>query len=523
MNWIRNFIIRLLRIEPARDKKIVIKEPLSYQANVLKNKILYRGDPAEIEQFFKSTAAWDVEKTRFWASVSQGSVRKMHSGIVSVVIDRYRDIVMADLDNIDFGESKNSTPIRDIWEKIVIDNKLFESLGKAVTGALVCGDGAFKISTEPDIKYPIIEFFDSENVEFIKKHGRTIEIRFYTTYHKGSREYRLEEIYSKGSVSYRLFDQDGREVELNTLEETKDLSNVTFDGNYMMAVPIQIFPSNKYKGRGKALFDGKTDTIDGLDEVISQWLDAVRLGRIKRYIPDNLIPRDPDTGKLLPANPFDNDFIAIGENLAEDGKSQIEVSQPQISYEAYVNSYANFLDMVLQGIISPSTLGIDLKKTDNAESQREKEKVTLHVRNKIVDTLNEAIPQLASITMKTYDIMQGKTPEEYEPSVKFGEYASPDFDSTVEIVGKARSYGIMSIETSVNQLYGDTWTQEEKENEILRLKEEQGIIEIQEPSISADAKGESKNEDENSEMNISNKQRDVSVTTQEIKVMSHGR
>ena len=98
--------------------------------------------------------------------------------------------------------------------------------------------------------------------------------------------------------------------------------------------------------------------------------------RIKRYIPDNLIPRDPDTGELMPANPFDNDFIALGDNMGEKANQQVEISQPQISYEAYVNSYINFLDMVLQGIMSPSTLGIDLKKTDNAKSQREKEKVT---------------------------------------------------------------------------------------------------------------------------------------------------
>ena len=142
------------------------------------------------------------------------------------------------------------------------------------------------------------------------------------------------------------------------------------------------------------MFDTKTDVLDGLDEVISQWIDAIRMGRIKRYIPENLIPRDPDTGGLLPANPFDNDFIAIGDNMGEKSSHQVEISQPQISYEAYVNSYISFLDMVLQGIMSPSTLGIDLKKTDNAESQREKEKVTLYVRNKIVDALNETIPEL---------------------------------------------------------------------------------------------------------------------------------
>lgn len=211
------------------------------------------------------------------------------------------------------------------------------------------------------------------------------------------------------------------------------------------------------------------------------------MGRIKRYIPDNLIPRDPDTGKLMPANPFDNDFIALGDNMSEKANQQVEISQPQISYEAYVNSYSNFLDMVLQGIMSPSTLGIDLKKTDNAESQREKEKVTLHVRNKIVDALNEALPELFTVIMQTYDLMYGKLPGKYEPTVKFGEYASPDFGTTVDTVGKAKQYGIMSLETSVDQLYGDTWTDKEKEAEVEKLKIEQGIQDMQEPAVNLDA------------------------------------
>lgn len=255
----------------------------------------------------------------------------------------------------------------------------------------------------------------------------------------------------------------------------------------MLAAPLKIFTSAKYKGRGKALFDAKTDVLDGLDEVISQWIDAIRMGRIKRYIPDSLIPRDPETGKMLPANPFDNDFIAIGDDMSEKANHQVEISQPQISYEAYVNSYANFLDMVLQGIISPSTLGIDLKKTDNAESQREKEKVTLNVRSKIVDALNETLPQLFEKILQCYDLMYNKAPGTYDVTVKFGEYASPDFETTVDTVGKAKQYGVMSVETSVDQLYGDTWTDEEKAEEVARLKAEQGIVEMEEPAVSTTA------------------------------------
>lgn len=109
------------------------------------------------------------------------------------------------------------------------------------------------------------------------------------------------------------------------------------------------------------------------------------------------------------------------------------------------------------------------------------------MRNKIVDALNETLPELFTVIMQTYDLMYGKTPGEYEPTVKFGEYASPDFGTTVDTVGKAKQYGIMSLETSVDQLYGDTWTDEEKKAEVKKLKMEQGVQDMEEPAVNLEA------------------------------------
>ena len=506
MNWIQNFIKKLFRIETRRDREVVIIEPHTFQANVIKNKLWYRGDSAEIEQYFQKTARWKVEKARFWAADAQGSVHKMHSGIVTTVVDRYRDMILADVDEISFGDDLGA--INELWKEIFKEERLNDVIGEGIAGALASGDGAFKITADECSRYPIVEFYDAEDVDFVYVHSQLKEVKFYTDYKDGNKTFRLEEIYGHGYVRYKLYDEAGKETELKRLPETAHLMDTGIPGDLMLAVPIKILSSVKYKNRGKALFDSKTDVIDGLDEVISQWADAIRMGRIKRYIPENLIPRDPDTGELLPANPFDNDFIAIGDNMAEKSNQQVEVSQPQISYEAYVSSYTSFLDMVLQGIMSPSTLGIDLKKTDNAESQREKEKVTLHVRNKIVDTLNEVIPELATKIMQCHDVMCMDDPGDYKPTVKFGEYASPDFGTTVDTVGKAKQYGIMSLEASVEQLYGDTWTEEEKEEEVTRLKAEQGIVEMEEPGVNMAAgsfqvnMGGNRNEGKNHEPNV---------------------
>lgn len=488
MGWFRDFIFKLLKIQPAAERRITIREPLSFRANVLKNQIWYRGDPEELAQFFKQVSATDMATNRFWASVPYGKVRKIHSGIVSIVIDRYRDIVAADYDGADFGEGEDTHPIADTWEEIARECDFTGVLGDAIAGALCSSDGAFKISIDAESPYPIVAFYEADSVEFVTKGRMVTAVKFYTPYHKDEKEYRLEEEYGRGYVRYRLFDEAGKQVEMSEVDEVSGLKDTFFNGDFMMAVPLIIFRSRKWPGRGKALFDTKTDALDALDEVISQWLDAVRMGRVKRYIPEDMVPRDPNTGQLIEANPFDNDFIAVGSLKSEGAQDKIDVSQPQISYEAYVNSYASFMDLVLQGIMSPATLGIDLKKTDNAEAQREKEKVTLHVRGKIVDALNDAIPLLIERIMMANDLIHAPAAGEYQVSIRFGEYASPDFGTTVETVVKAKQGGVMSIEQSVEEMYGDTWTREEKDAEIERLKAEQGLLDAEEMYVGMDGR-----------------------------------
>lgn len=52
---------------------------------------------------------------------------------------------------------------------------------------------------------------------------------------------------------------------------------------------------------------------------------------------------------------------------------------------------------------------------------------------------------------------------------------------------KAKQGGIMSIERSIEELYGDTLDDHCKEEEVARLKAEQGIQDMEEPAVNLDA------------------------------------
>lgn len=144
------------------------------------------------------------------------------------------------------------------------------------------------------------------------------------------------------------------------------------------------------------------------------------------------------------------------------------------------------LDLCLQGVISPATLGIDLKKTDNSEAQREKEKTTLSTRQKMVDTLNEVIPVLINMALKVSSNLGNTELKDYEASVTFGEYASPSFNEKVDVISKAASSSIMSIERQVDELWGDTMTEDEQTEEVQRIKEMKGILTVDEPAAGID-------------------------------------
>ena len=79
--------------------------------------------------------------------------------------------------------------------------------------------------------------------------------------------------------------------------------------------------------------------------------------------------------------------------------------------------------------------------------------------------------------------MQGTALEDTEAEVTFGEYANPSFESQIETVGKAKTQGVMSIESIIDELYGDSKTDEWKAEEVKRIKNEQGIVEVDEPSM----------------------------------------
>ena len=481
METIKKSIRSWLEIQPADPYNIKIIDSIDFETNAIRNKIWYRGDSNELEQLYGQLLE-QADKYKFWASKSTPGqeIRKVHTGLPGLIVKVLTDVVLNDLNDFDFELDKNKS----LWEEFDKEELFSEHLNLALREMLYMGDGAWKIIIDTKFsQYPMSEWVSGLYVDYVYQYGRVKEVIFKTAYKENYKTYTLHEIYGYGYINYKLYLGD-KEVPLTTIEATKHLADLVFDKSVILAVPAKIYSSKKYPNRGGSIFDdGKLDNFDALDEAWSQWMDALRAGRAKTYIPEGLLPRDPNTGALIKPNAFDNRYIATEANMSEKADSKITTEQPAIPHDSYLASYVTALDLCLQGIISPSTLGIDVKKLDNAEAQREKEKATLYTRGSIVKALQKVLPRVIQAHFDAYNILNKATLEEVKVDVNFGEYANPSFESQVETVSKAKTGGIMSIEASVDELYGDSKDEEWKKEEVARLKAEQGIVEMEEPAL----------------------------------------
>ena len=471
-----------LKIYTANGKSFNINELLDFDSNVAVNKIWYRGESYELSQLYKQL---DDNQYGFWGSVPTAGIeiRKIHTGLPKTIVNTLANVVADDLQDVKF----NSEADNSLWRDIAKENTFDVLVKSAISKTLYTGDGAFKISIDTDIsQLPIVEFFEADRIKVKRKRGRITEIIFKTAYSKDANTYILYEKYGKGYIKYELRNSFDKEVDIESFEKTAGLKDVTWDGDFMLAEYVSFYSSDKFEGRGQSIFDAKRDNFDALDEAWSQWVDALRAGRTKTYIPENLIPRNPNTGELLKPNTFDNRFIKLAPNMSENNDGKINTESAPIQHDSYLATYITALDLCLQGVISPSTLGIDVKKLDNAEAQREKEKATLYTRQTIVAELQRVLPVLIQSVFYAYQTLNKLSLDEVECDVTFGEYANPSFESQVETVGKAKAQGIMSIEASIDELYGDSRDDEWKKEEVERLKAEQGIVDVQEPAVNMD-------------------------------------
>ena len=80
--------------------------------------------------------------------------------------------------------------------------------------------------------------------------------------------------------------------------------------------------------------------------------------------------------------------------------------------------------------------------------------------------------------------LENTTFEDIKINVNFGEYATPSFESLVETMSNPNTP--MSIEAKVEEIWGNSKDDDWKKEEIARIKEQTGVVTMDEPAVNVD-------------------------------------
>lgn len=463
--------------------------------------VWYDGDGDELLNFYtrENYIGFNYEpfymrnkKNYFWAiSSTEAQIKRTHSGQPRNIVDTLVNIMPFPLISAGEDTNKLQAVVRESGlEQVYKDEQL--------PLTLVEGWGCWKINWDKDVSdYPSVEYVSAENVDFIYKSGKIIGIVFKNYYTSDKKRYLLLETRSiewrpnssaaEGSEGERVLvitnelyelpmnmaatddDTPLKKVDLKTVPELESVEERIEIGPFdkLFAVPcVLLGNTSRQWGYGRSIFTGKIDLFDDLDQALSQSSNAVRLSTPIEYIDEEYLERDKNG---LPKKPkaYDRKYVMMKGQKNGDGLATgqpVQITQPSVEFSRYSDHAVQILLQILNGILSPATLGIDIAKKDNAAAQREKEKVTIFTRNALINGEERILRSLMEQMLMAKEFMDtgAVSVHSYDISVKFNEFADDSFENKLEALGKAYDMEEISTDMYLNKLYGDTLSEEER-------------------------------------------------------------
>ena len=493
---------------------------------MLENSVWYSGIEQDIAFFYRKEApkfyrsGEPSESTNYFWANANFDIRKIHSGFPQLICEKMTDLIVGNGYNIKV-EGKNEVDLQQDLDEMLNDNK-FKSmlLSKSIETESWSGGVAWKLSWNPALtEYPIIEAWQPENYTSVIVTGRVMEDIFYIYYEKGKEKYRLNEIYgvdkTKGSyIDYKLeqlvHTQEGNnstgskwiDVGLNELEQTKDLKRFEFNGYFKR---LSLYKPNKlpnsefrYSSIGESDFAGSYGGFDAVDEILSTWIQEFRDGKLNRYFPEEMMAKNLLTGKYSSPDEFKKDHVLYADSPSENvDKQKILYEQGDIRTDKHIESYKIWVTQILNNAgLSPLTVGITgLEAIDSsAESQQEREKVSIRTRNKKIEGWTEYLEDFLTTALEfrlmTKNMTLSKSGvytvgklQDFDLIVTFNDYILKSRrDRTLEVSeGLGSTWDIL---TGIKYVHDDM-TLREQLAASARLKLEQGKDSISQAELSA--------------------------------------
>ena len=483
--------------EQEEDRLILINNKRAVVENKLKEyDTWYQGDSDELLNFYtlQTNIEYNYEPiyTRnkrgyFWSIAStENDIKRTHSGQPRNIIDTMVSLIGKPEITVGQSEnqiSKSQTRLMSVLE----DNEFWDAyIFEQMPMTMVEGWGCWKIDWNKDVSdEPIIKYYRAKDVDFVYKDKRLSAIIFKDYYTDGLfKSYMITETRAviKGNLYiykevFRMAGDDVQpmsEFDVRNVEglEDIDLEPIVIEKfKRFLATPCIFYKDTvNNDGYGRSMFTGKIDLFDDLDQCLSQSSNTVRRSTPVEYFNTDFLERDKNNLPVMP-HVYDRKYTSFIGGKTVDGvqntQTPVQVTQPQLMFNEYSVEAQNVLLQIISGIMSPATLGIDVAKKDNADAQREKEKITIFTRNVLIQAETRILKSLFNQVLAAVQLMeQGAcTCTDYSVGVKYSEFADDSFENKLKNLGEAYIKGTLSTDMYLSKLYGESLTGDEKERE----------------------------------------------------------
>ena len=410
-------------------------------------------------------------KAHYYYAKVRNDVRIIHSGIPKLVSKTKARVLMAGGIEVLIKEGEDKDTDKDNTNRlydILIDNDYKEQIKQSIRTRSWAGAFAYKIIYDAELtEYPIWEVYSPFNFIVNKKKGRVVSIEFIEHINDGNTKYELHEVYAKGSIDYVLYkvkkNSELEEVPLTTLEETAELEKIEWKEPIMMAGVLE----------GESDYDGIVSEFDALDETWSQLMDEIRNGRADVYIPEILLVNQG-------FDPLRRKHIEMGTDEKEDGKNEVKFNQPDIRSEEYDKSLEKILGNILANVeLSKLTIGLDesIGANSSGDSITERETTTLRTRAEMIEEWQPFLEKFFNTLLFADDFFRvtkqkknsNKRRTDYYVVATFGDYVKETKNERIEQATKMITADIIDPEKALDEVYGESLTQEEKDRILANL------------------------------------------------------
>jgi hypothetical protein len=124
--------------------------------------------------------------------------------------------------------------------------------------------------------------------------------------------------------------------------------------------------------------------------------------------------------------------------------------------------------MIINGILSPAVMGLDIGLKDTNDTLRQKDRTTVHTRNHILAKEKRILSSLLSqaLVAKEYLDNGAASRTKWKVEVAFDEFSDTSYESKIQTMATVLANDGISPEMYVNKVYGNSLTSEAKDKEI---------------------------------------------------------